>query len=111
LGPQFCQHLAANHDIEEAYWFPVLGARLESFQTGGFAKEQQKEMYKGLDILAKYMTECKRKHRESDRREVRNIMDSFDEILWKHMDEEVVKLGADNVGLYWTKEEMQSLHL
>lgn len=106
LGMQFCQHLKGHHDIEEAYWFPVLGRKMKGFQHGGFAKEQHKAMHKGLDVLAAYMVECKRGDRELKRAEVREIMDSFGVILWSHMDQEVVELGADNMRKFWTKEEM-----
>ncbi|KAI4854066.1 hypothetical protein E4T44_00423 [Aureobasidium sp. EXF-8845] len=99
---------ARHHDIEESYWFPILGKRMEGFRGSGFAKEQHRAMHKGLDVLAPYLQECKRGERELRREEVREIMDSFGGILWTHLDEEVRELGAENMQKYWTKNEMRN---
>ncbi|KAK5551886.1 hypothetical protein LTR46_010003 [Exophiala xenobiotica] len=106
LGLRFCQHLEGHHNIEEAHWFPVLGKKMEGFRNKGFAKEQHKEMHKGLERLNPYLTECRRGDRELRREEVREIMDSFAKVLWTHLDDEVKELGANNMRKYWSKEEM-----
>lgn len=43
------------------------------------------------------------------REELRRIMDSFGDLLWSHMDEEVVELGAENMSKFWSKDEMARL--
>lgn len=111
LGLQFCQHLKAHHDIEEAYWFPVLGRRMDGFRAGHFASEQHREIHDGLDVLAPYLEACKYGERQLRKVEVRDIMDLFGAVLWRHLDEEVVELGAGNMRKYWTIEEMTMLQL
>jgi hypothetical protein len=43
------------------------------------------------------------------REELRRIMDSFGDLLWSHMDEEVVELGAENMSRFWSKDEVAGL--
>jgi len=33
-------------------------------------------------------------------------MESWGEVLWTHLDQEVETLGANNMRKYWTKEEI-----
>lgn len=80
---------------------------MEAFRAGGFAKEQHEEMHKGLDVLEEYLNGCRSGERELRREEVRNIMEGFKEVLWKHLDEEIVELEAKNMMNYWTVEEMK----
>ncbi|KAJ9617394.1 hypothetical protein H2204_013816 [Knufia peltigerae] len=107
LGLRFCQHLEGHHDIEEAHWFPVLGKKMPGFKARGFAKEQHREMHKGLERLGPYLMECRSGDRELRREEVREIMDSFAKVLWSHLEEEVKELEAENMRKYWTKDEMR----
>jgi len=109
LGLHFCDHLKGHHDIEEKYWFPVLGKKMEGFQPGHFAREQHKEIHVGLDVLAGYLKDCKSGTTDLDRAEVRRIMDSFGGVLWNHLDEEVRELGAENMKKYWTEAEMTNM--
>lgn len=109
VGLHFCQHLKGHHDIEEAVWFPVLATKMQGFREGEFAKLQHEEMHKGLDVLQPYLMDCKRGIQDFHRQKVRNIMDSFGGILWKHMDEEVQELGAENMEKHWTLQEMRQI--
>ncbi|KAH8085147.1 hypothetical protein HD553DRAFT_295625 [Filobasidium floriforme] len=106
---QFCQHLSAHHDIEESRWFPVLGRRMPGFRPDGFAKAQHAEMHKGLDVMQAYVQGVHRGEHPLRREELRRIMDSFGDLLWNHMDEEVVELGAENMSKFWSKDEMARL--
>ncbi|CCG84809.1 protein of unknown function [Taphrina deformans PYCC 5710] len=109
IGIQFCRHLTVHHNIEETTWFPVLAKKMPGFREGEFAKTQHQEMHKGLDVLHPYLIECQKGARDFRREEVRTIMDSFSGILWQHMDEEVVELGAQSMKRYWTLEEMKRM--
>ncbi|GAB7344119.1 hypothetical protein MBLNU457_2019t1 [Dothideomycetes sp. NU457] len=109
LGLSFCNQLQTHHDIEEMYWFPKLGEKMEGFRPGHFASEQHKEMHRGLDVLRAHLNECWSGLRTLERREVRSILDSFGGVLWKHMAEEVQQLSAENMAKYWTREEMNHL--
>jgi len=42
-------------------------------------------------------------------RVLREKMDSWGEVLWKHLDQEVETLGAENMRKYWTLEEMRKM--
>lgn len=109
VGIQFCNHLKAHHDIEEAMWFPVLARKMQGFREGEFAKTQHAEMHKGLDVLQPYLMDCKTGVQDFHRAKVRNIMDSFGTVLWNHMDEEVRELQADSMSKYWTVDEMRRM--
>lgn len=109
LGLQFCSHLKGHHDIEEAYWFPVLARKMPGFDGDGFAKLQHIEMHKGLDALQPYLVACQRGREDLRRTEVRRLLDSFGGVLWTHMAEEVTALEADTMSKYWTLEEMRQL--
>jgi hypothetical protein len=37
------------------------------------------------------------------------VMESFEKILWQHLDEEVVQLGAENMRKFWTIDELKML--
>lgn len=46
---------------------------------------------------------------ELDRAEVKRLMDGFGNVLWRHLDEEVQTLGAQNMRRYWSLREMPGL--
>ncbi len=39
--------------------------------------------------------------------EMLELMESFEKVLWQHLDEEVVQLGAENMRRHWTREEIE----
>jgi hypothetical protein len=43
------------------------------------------------------------------REEVKQLMDGFGDVLWRHLDEEVRTLGAENMRRYWNLQEMAKL--
>lgn len=70
---------------------------------------QHKQIHAGLDRLETYLNECKggkRDFRLQGEGSLKEVMDSFGEVLWTHLDEEVRLLGAENMRRYWTKEEI-----
>lgn len=109
LGLSFCNHLQTHHKIEEMYWFPKLGEKMEGFRPGHFASEQHKEMHKGLDILRAHLNQRWAGLATLERHEVRSILDSFGGVLWQHMAEEVQELSPENPAQHWSREEM--IHL
>jgi hypothetical protein len=36
-------------------------------------------------------------------------MDTFGEVLWKHLDDEVEELKAENMRKYWSVKEVQGI--
>ncbi|KAJ3571857.1 hypothetical protein NP233_g3478 [Leucocoprinus birnbaumii] len=105
----FCAMLNMHHGIEERHIFPNLARRMPAFRNNDLMKTQHKEIHAGLDKLQKWLEECKTGEREFRASEMLDIMDSFNDVLWKHLDEEVVQLGAENMRKYWTIEEIDRL--
>lgn len=70
---------------------------------------QHKEIHKGLDKLEAYMDECKAGMKDLRMDELKEIMDSFGEVLWAHLSDEVEQLSAENMRKYWSLEEVRRL--
>jgi hemerythrin-like domain-containing protein len=98
-----------HHRYEEAYFFPHLAKNMPSFRPGAFAYTQHAAIHEGIDRFEAHMRALRSGERELRREEVKEIMDSFGGVLWQHLDEEVKELGADNMVLFWTPEEMQRM--
>ncbi len=111
-GVQFCSHLTTHHGIEEQYIFPILAAKMPEFKNGPNAAEllrQHEEIHKGLDGFEDYLKKCRSGETELDLKTLKLKMDTWGEVLWKHLDQEVRTLGAENMRKYWTLEEMRRM--
>lgn len=82
---------------------------MPGFRPDGFAKAQHAELHKGLDVMQAYVHGVHRGEYPLRREGLRRIMDSFGDLLWSHMDEEVVELGAENMSRFWSKDEVARL--
>ncbi|GJC80752.1 hypothetical protein ColLi_03590 [Colletotrichum liriopes] len=109
-GLQFAQHLTAHHGIEETYVFPMLARKMPEFR-GGRAEllRQHKEIHKGLDGFEEYLHRCRSRETELELSVLKEKMDSWGGVLWTHLDQEVVTLGAENMRRYWTMEEVRNM--
>lgn len=108
-GLTFCSHLTLHHDIEEAHIFPVLARKMPLFRDDLQMKSQHKEIHTGLVVLEKYLGECMGGERELVLKELKGVMDGFGGVLWQHLGDEVEQLGAENMRLFWTMEEMRRM--
>lgn len=111
-GLQFCSHLTTHHGIEEQYIFPMLAAKMPEFKAGPNAAEllrQHKEIHRGLDGFEEYLKKCRSGETELDLKTLKSKMDTWGEVLWKHLDQEVRTLGAENMRKYWTLAEMRRM--
>lgn len=114
-GISFIGYLTTHHNIEETYIFPVLAKKMPEFQTGGKGKkaaellQQHKEIHKGMDVMEEYLRKCRNSEVELELSVLKTKMDSWGEVLWKHLDQEVETLGAENVRKYWTIEEIRKI--
>jgi hemerythrin-like domain-containing protein len=111
-GLQFCSQLTTHHSIEEHYVFPMLASKMPEFRAGPNAAEllrQHKEIHQGLDGFEEYLKQCRGGETELDLRALKLKMDTWGEVLWKHLDQEVKTLGAENMRKYWTLEEMRRM--
>lgn len=122
-GIQFCKQLAMHHGIEEQHIFPLLSTKMPEFQTpaqrrknnlpktGGSAEliRQHEIIHVGMDEFEDYLNRVLSGEESLEMGKMKEKMDSWGEVLWKHLDEEVVTLGAENMRRYWSKEEMRRM--
>ncbi|KAJ5180946.1 hypothetical protein N7492_004156 [Penicillium capsulatum] len=108
-GLQFCSQLDFHHSIEEQHIFPVLAKKMPEFRKELDLLRQHKQIHAGLEKLEAYLEDCRSGETDLRREEVKRLMEGFGEVLWKHLDEEVRTLGADNMRKYWTLDEMRRL--
>ncbi|KAL0931072.1 neutrophil cytosol factor 2 protein [Colletotrichum truncatum] len=109
-GLQFAQHLTAHHGIEERFVFPMLARKMPEFR-GGRAEllQQHRQIHKGLDLFEDYLKKCASGETELELSVLLEKMDSWGEVLWTHLDQEVKTLGADNMRKYWTIDEVRNM--
>ena len=70
---------------------------------------QHKQIHIGVEKLEDYLGQCRTGEKDFRFGELKDIMDSFRQVLWEHLDQEVQQLGAENMRKYWTLQEMRSL--
>lgn len=109
MGLQFCSQLDFHHSIEEQHIFPVLAKKMPEFRKELDLLSQHKQIHAGLEKLEFYLEECRSGAEDLRREEVKRLMQGFGEVLWKHLDEEVQTLRADNMRKYWSLDEMRGL--
>lgn len=98
-----------HHTIEEQHIFIVLAKKMACFKPDHELLTQHKGIHEGLDKFEAYIKDCKSGERELRLEEMKQVMDGFGKVLWEHMDDEVKALRAENMRLYWSKEEMARL--
>lgn len=109
MGLQFCSQLDFHHSIEEQHIFPVLAKKTPVFRKELDLLRQHKQIHAGLEKLETYLERCRSGEEDMRGEEVHKLMEAFGAVLWKHLDEEVQTLRADNMRKYWSLEEMRRL--
>ncbi|KAI0166204.1 hypothetical protein GGR57DRAFT_445851 [Xylariaceae sp. FL1272] len=130
VGLQLVAHLETHHSIEEAYIFPHLAIRMPEFRTGkernlpslpnttaadkGKRKsaellQQHKEIHAGMDGLQDYLRKCLSGETDFEMAALKEQLDTWGDVLWKHLDQEVKTLGAENMRKYWTLDELHQI--
>ena len=109
LAMQFCIQLQNHHDAEERRFFPMLAKNMPMFKKEAEMPSQHKQIHKGLLKLKAYVEDCKDGEQDFLFLELKQIMDSFGQVLWQHLDEEVQNLGAENMRKYWTLRELERI--
>jgi hemerythrin-like domain-containing protein len=109
VGLGLCDHLEAHHNIEEQYFFPLLAERMPVFRRNQELVRQHKVIHGGLDKLREYLSQCGNREREFRLEELKEIMDTFKDVLWTHLDQEVKDLGAENMRKFWSIEDMKAM--
>jgi hypothetical protein len=85
---------------------------MPEFKAGRNAAEllrQHKEIHAGMDAFEAYLESVRRGETELELSVLKGKMDSWGTVLWKHLDQEVKTLGAENMRKYWTIEEMRKM--
>lgn len=114
-GLQFITYLTNHHNIEETYIFPVLARKMPEFHSGGKGKkaaellQQHKDIHKGMDAMEEYLRGCRKGEVDLEMAVLKAKMDTWGAVLWKHLDQEVEALGAENVRKYLTIEEVRKV--
>ena len=70
---------------------------------------QHKQIHEGVEKLEAYLDSAKSGEKDLSMPELKEILDSFGEVLWTHLDDEVKQLSAENMRKYWSASEMKSL--
>jgi hemerythrin-like domain-containing protein len=109
LASEFCQRLTLHHTIEERHIFPVLARKMSYFSPKEHLLTQHAGIHAGVEHLEAYVQQVTRGEREFDLRDLKGVLDGFGEVLWKHLEDEVRMLGAENMRRYWTVEEMRRM--
>lgn len=97
-----------HHNIEETYVFPRLATRMPAFQKNLVLIKQHKQIHTGMDKLEAYLADCRKGVRDLRMEEAQELMDSWKDVLWTHLDREVEELGAEKMRQYWSIQEMKS---
>lgn len=82
---------------------------MTAFKEDDILIKQHEQIHEGLERLEGYLTKCQTGEKEFRMSELKEVMESFGEVLWMHLDEEVRMLGAENMRKYWTKEEIMRM--
>jgi len=100
-------HLNTHHSIEEAYIFPKLAVKMPAFKDEHL--KSHKGIHKGLDELEALVTKYKNDPTSYDPAELRACLDSFRDVLFRHLDEEVADLQGENLRKYFTLKEVERI--
>lgn len=77
------------------------------FGPSSAAIQDHEKIHEGVEALEKWVDQVSSGEKELRWTDLKEIMDGFGEVLWRHLDEEVEMLGAENMRKYWTQEEMR----
>ncbi|KAF8664375.1 hypothetical protein AX16_000746 [Volvariella volvacea WC 439] len=104
--------LTVHHTVEERHFFPKLAKRMPQFKTTKDTAHMKSHegIHRGLDALSVLVQKYKENPSSYSPEEMRACLDSFRDILFRHLDEEVADLSAENLKKYWTLEEVERLH-
>jgi len=103
------KYLEGHHSIEEQYIFPVLAKRMPQFAEDEKHKQSHKGIHDGLDAMGKLIKSYKEDPTSYSPEKMRECLDSFRDVLMRHLDEEVQDLQAENMKKYWTLKEVEQI--
>lgn len=106
-------HLTMHHTIEETVLFPILGKKMPKFaqDEDGEHLESHKQIHDGLDNLSNLTKTWSSDLSSYSPGALRDCLDSFREVLFRHLDDEVADLRKENLEKYFTLEEVERFPL
>jgi hypothetical protein len=126
-GLNLARYLEGHHSIEETYLYPLLGRKMPEFRAtappAGLGKGKGKKkkveenellrqhqlIHEGMDEMADYLRRCKDRECELELGVLKTKLDSWGEVLLKHLDQEVQDLAPEKMRRYFTVQEMKAI--
>lgn len=108
LGLNFCESLERHHTAEERRLYPILAKRMPAFREDVELLSQHQDIHAGLTKLYSLLNEYKHGQKPFSLPEVKVSMDGFGEVLWQHLDQEVIQLSPDKLRIYWSVDEVEN---
>jgi len=106
---QLVRHLTTHHTIEERYIFPILAERMPEFREDDVHIKSHQGIHDGLDKLSALISKWNKDQTTYNPTEMRTCLDSWREVLFVHLDQEVQDLGGENMKKYWTLQELANI--
>jgi len=101
-------HLTAHHTIEERFVFPILAKRMPQFK--GHHLESHSGIHDGLDRLDDLLSKYRSDPSLYSPKDMKACLDSWREVLFRHLDEEVEDLQGDNLRKHsFTIQEIEQI--
>ncbi|KAK4200517.1 hypothetical protein QBC40DRAFT_279810 [Triangularia verruculosa] len=110
-GLRLVRYLESHHTIEETHLYPILARKMPQFRAGKSNKllRQHELIHEGMDQLQEYILKCKSREVDLELSVLKEKMDTWGEVLMKHLDDEVKELEAETMRKYWTLDEMRAI--
>ncbi|CDO74461.1 hypothetical protein BN946_scf184979.g16 [Trametes cinnabarina] len=109
LASQLAKGLTTHHTIEERYLFPMLAKRMDCFKDDEVHLKSHEAIHHGLDALNALIRKWSQDPTTYKPEEMRACLDSWREVLFNHLDQEVKDLSAENMKKHWTLEEFNRI--
>jgi len=106
---ELCEYLTLHHTIEERRIFPVLAKKMPEFRSNQAHIKSHQGIHKGLDALEALLKKWKADPKEYSPEDMKACLDSWREVLFVHLDEEVRDLSGENMKKYWTLQELERI--
>ncbi|KLT40565.1 hypothetical protein CC85DRAFT_277466 [Cutaneotrichosporon oleaginosum] len=90
-------HLGNHHAIEEAYIFPLLAHKHPAFREGAEHKADHAAIHDGLERYQQFLRASMMDESKYSPEKMREILDSFREPLFRHLDQEVEDLKPETL--------------
>ncbi|KAI5450917.1 hypothetical protein NCC49_002657 [Naganishia albida] len=107
-------HLEMHHQIEERHIFPILAKKMPQFKAGaresGEHLKSHKAIHAGMDKYLALLNRYTAEPSSYTPAELRGNMDSWREVLFRHLQEEVHDLGGESMRKAgWTLNEVRGM--